>query len=98
METLSKALPKAHRERSFVDCQVILVIAYIVHIENSRDDEADGYAGCKSRPGPLRYLYIIRSPDHQEAHSNVDHHISQPTTGKLEWLSTIEVSNSQSRG
>src|SRR5205823_12897218 len=98
METLSKALPKTHRERPLIHCQVILVITHVVHIENSHNDKADRYTSSKSRPGPLWYLHIVRPPNHQEAHRNVDHHISQTTTGKLEWLGTVEVSNSQSCG
>src|SRR5690348_10758722 len=96
METLSKALSKAHRERAFIHCQIILVIAHIVHVENSHNDKADGYASGKSRPGPLRYLHIVRPPHHQKAHRNVHHHISQAATGELERFGTVEVSNSQS--
>src|SRR5579859_2179381 len=41
----------------------------------------------------MRNLHIVRSPCHQETHSNIDEHIAQPSAGKFEGPGTIEVGN-----
>src|SRR3981081_1127793 len=50
METLPEFETKAYRQGLFVDSQVVLVIAHIVHVQDSSDQETDRNTGCESRP------------------------------------------------
>src|SRR5581483_8747021 len=91
MKTLAKDLAETHGQRQLMHQKVVLIIAHIIHIQDSRYQQADGYAGRESQPRPAWNLHIIRSPRHQKAHSDVDQDVAQPARGKFEWPRAIEV-------
>src|SRR6266567_6169119 len=93
MVALPKLQSEAYGQSFLIYNQIILVITHIVHIQACGDQEPHRHAGSKGLPRPVLNLHIIRSPRHQKAHRNIDQNISQPTTGKFEGLSTIEVRN-----
>src|SRR5436305_9484733 len=94
VETLAKYLSEAHRQRSFVYSQVVLVVTHIVHIENGCDQKADGHAGEKCLPRPVWNLYVVGPPGHQETHCDVDQDIPQPTSSEFKRLRAIKVGDS----
>src|SRR6266436_3986395 len=94
MKALTKRLTESHRQRALLDCQVVLIVAHIVHIEDGRDQKADRDARDEGWPGPARNLHIVCAPGHQEAHCQVDQDITQSTSSKLERLCAVEVGDS----
>src|SRR5260370_30158444 len=65
---------------------------YIVHGETSRDYKDDRYACCENSPGPVRNLFIVRAPCHQESHRQVNQDITKSPRSELERLCAVEVS------
>src|SRR5260221_9539784 len=90
MVALAKRLAKTYGYRSLSYRQVVLIIAHIVHVENSRDQKANRDAGRESLPGPARNLHVKGTPRHQESHRQVNQDITKPTRSELERLCAVE--------
>src|SRR5579875_385879 len=89
----AEGLTKTHRQRQFTYLAILLIIAHIIHIQDSRDQEAYGDTGKKGQPGPARNLHIIGPPGHKQAHSEIDHDIAEATTCQRKRARAIEVGN-----
>jgi len=96
VEVLTEFEAETHGQGAFRHGQIVLVVAHIVHIQDGRDQEADGDTGSEGAPRPARDLHIIGTPGHQEAHSEKDQDIAQAATGELERASAIEVGDEHS--